>query len=159
MLRSGLAPKPFSCFGSSERLIYSMSLTRTLVLYSICNISSSAFVPKSSEEQCLQSKKNWLLTEQSPSELLILLYSSVKFGLQNTGALWRRGDDKARQLHDSVCVGSRYHPDLKHIKTSAVVIGSKIAARFVLRLIRLAHSDYSWTIRSPQLADTTDNSA
>lgn len=27
MLRSGLAPKPFSCFGSSDRLIFSVSLT------------------------------------------------------------------------------------------------------------------------------------
>lgn len=63
----------------------------------------------------------------------------------------------ARLQDDSVRVGSRSNPDLKNIKSTAVVNGGKTAARFVLRLIRPACTDYSRIIRSLQLADTTDN--
>lgn len=53
--------------------------------------------------------------------------------------------------------GSRCRADVRNIKTSAVVVLGEIVAKFVLRLMRLARSDCSWTIGSLHLADTTDN--
>lgn len=66
---------------------------------------------------------------------------------------------KQRLQDDSGYFGSGCHSDLRQTKSSAVVSWNEIVARFALRLIRLANADYSWTIRSPQLADKIDDNA
>lgn len=96
-------------------------------------------------------------SEQGHAKLVVL----NTFWIINQGLIYsltlflvrKRGDNTARLQDDSVYVGCRCHPDLRHANSSAVVIRSQTVARFVLRLIRLAHTDYSWTIRSLQLAD------
>lgn len=114
----------------------------------------------SSEERCIQLKKNRTKTERFGD--LIVQFS--KFWIVNKATLIHRRSQHCLentwwQSKTAGWLSPCWQSDLKNIKSSAVVIWGKIAARFVLRLIRLAHTDYSWTIRSLQLAVTTDNNA
>lgn len=136
MLASGLAPKALSCFGSSDRLIYSTSLRWALhSLFSLQCSFSSAFEDECSEECCIQSKRETDSPprNKAPSELLSSLYSSVNFLDYKTrphlftGAVFstvRKREMMTKQdCRMTQCVlAVGCHPDLKNIKSSAVVI-------------------------------------
>lgn len=168
----GLHPNLFSCFGSSGRLIHSMSLRWVFhSLFSLQYFFFSFCICTRIFRGALYSIKEKRIPHRTkPFRAADLIVQFSKFWIIKQGHMYsqaqfstrfgeKKDNDKARLQDDSVYVGSQCHPDLKNIKSAAVVIWSQIVARFVLRLIRLACTDYSWTIRSLQLADTTDNNA